>query len=839
MGTYQKTLHVIDLHIRILAIIAIIMNFNSEQLSVIDKIVGPLLVLAPAGTGKTTILAERIRKAINKGISPEKMLCLTFTNLAAKQLRDRVAQYEPDAAKQIWMGTFHGFCALVLYKEAKKVGLPSDYVIYDEEDSKELLKKIMDSDLNDNILMGPNLNDDALAVFSKAKSNAIDSGLTMSGYSGHGLQPPYRLIYQQHSEELRKRHAMDFSDLIYYVRAVFANFDAIKQKWMQRFSFIQIDEIQDTHMAEYDVIKTLSQNNNVAFFGDLDQSIYGWRGAMPVKVKDKFISDFKPKIINLQKNYRATKKLLLAADSFSKLSFRHRFTHLIPDDSCEEGNKIKVHLADTAPEEANWICSQIENLTKGNRQCNFKDIAILCRTNNLSHDIGQVLVDREIPCLTVDQYQFFRRQEIKDVLSFVKLILNPYDISAAHRIALRFVEGFGEKSLRSILSIPEDSGLFLSDFFNIETLRYDDPFGRLVDYYKKDSIVVLDTETTGLTPSQDNIIQVAYQILHKGKPEEIFNKYLKSTKSVGSSFNVHKISDDYLLKYGEEPNDIFETLRKKWKDRLIVGHNIKYDVSMINSHAHRCGIDLGHLLFEDTYEIARRLIKSESYRLEDICRELKLNVQSTHNALDDVLATAELVHQLIPRIEETYEQRKKIINKYKDRFEDYANKLEYLRRCSQEMRPAALLQYIMEEFDLKGHYNTEKNRLGNLDQLLKIFEEHDRIDLIPFDALHMLLQYVSLARSLDHLVDRSNNVLVAPIHQSKGLEFKSVFIAGAVDGFIPIFRGDNLEEEKRLFYVAITRAKRNLFITGFRQYKNFNKKMTPFLDYIDRKLIEY
>ncbi|MCX5813383.1 MAG: UvrD-helicase domain-containing protein [Proteobacteria bacterium] len=817
------------------------MNFNSEQLSVIDKIDGPLLVLAPAGTGKTTILAERIRKAINKGISPEKMLCLTFTNLAAKQLRDRVAQYEPDAARQIWMGTFHGFCALVLYKEAKKVGLPSDYVIYDEEDSKELLKKIMDSDLNDNIFMGSDLNDDALAVFGKAKSNAIDSELTMSGYSGYGLQPPYRLIYQQYAKELRKRHAMDFSDLIYYVRAIFANFNAIKQKWMQRFSFIQIDEIQDTHMAEYDVIKTLSQNNNVAFFGDLDQSIYGWRGAMPVKVKDKFISDFKPKIINLHKNYRATKKLLLAADSFSKSSFRHRFTNLIPDESCEEGNNIKVHLADTGEEEADWICSQIEDLTNGNTRCNFKDIAILCRTNNLSRNIGKVLEDWGIPCLTVDQYQFFKRQEIKDALSFMKLILNPYDISAAHRIALRFVKGFGKESpLQSILSKTEDSGLFLSDFFNIETLRYDDPFGRLVDYYyKKDSIMVLDTETTGLTPSQDNIIQIAYQILHKGKPEEIFNKYLKSTKSVGSSFNVHKISDDYLLKYGEEPNDIFETLRKECKNRLIVGHNIKYDISMINSHAHRCGIDLGHLLFEDTYEIARRLIKSESYRLEDICRELELNVQSTHNALDDVLATVELVHRLIPRIDKKCEQRKTIINKYKYIFEDYANKLEDLRRCSHEMRPVALLQYIMEEFNFKEYYRTEKNRLDNLDQLLKIFEEHDRIDLIPFDALHMLVQYVSLAQNLDHLVDRSNNILVAPIHQSKGLEFKSVFIAGAVDGFIPIFRGDNLEEEKRLFYVAITRAKRNLFITGFRQYKNFNKKMTPFLDYIDRELIEY
>ena len=814
------------------------MNFNTEQLSVINKVDGPLLVLAPAGTGKTTILAERIRRAIKKGISPEKMLCLTFTNLAAKQLRDHVARYEPDTARQIWMGTFHSFCALVLYKEAKKVGLPSDYVIYDEEDCKELVKKIILDDLKD----------DLLAVFDKAKANAIDSELTMRGYSGLKLQPPYRFIYQKYSNELHKRHAMDFSDLIYYVRAIFANFDAIKQKWMRRFSFIQIDEIQDTHMAEYNVIRTLSQNNNVAFFGDLDQSIYGWRGAMPIKVKDKFISDFQPTVISLKKNYRATKKLLLAADSFSE-SFSSRYTRLVPDESCEEGSNIKIHLANTdQKEEANWICSKIEDLTSNNTQYNFKDIAILCRTNKLSHSIGQVIESRGIPCLTVDQYQFFRRQEIKDALSFMKLLLNPYDISAAHRIALHFVKGFGKESLQSILSMSEDSGLVLPDFFNIETLRYDDPFGRLVHYYKKDSIMVLDTETTGLTPSQDNIIQIAYQILHQGNKLKQFNKYLKTTKPVGSSFSVHKISDEYLLKYGEEPTDVFETLRKECKDHLIVGHNVKYDIGMMNSHAHRCGIDLGHLLFEDTYEIARRLIKSESYRLEDICRDLGLNVQSTHNALDDVLATVELVHLLIPLIDESCEQRKKIITKYKHLFEDYAKKLEYLRQCSHEMRPAALLRYVIEEFDFKGWYCTDKNRLDNLDHLLDIFEEHDHGDLIPFDALHMLVQYISLARNLDHSIDRSNKVLVAPIHQSKGLEFKSVFIAGAVDGFIPLFINKNLEEEKqrelleeekRLFYVAMTRAKKNLFITGFSRYNGFRKNITHFVNHINRELIEY
>jgi DNA helicase-2/ATP-dependent DNA helicase PcrA len=815
------------------------MHLNADQQSVVDHILGPLLVLAPAGSGKTALLALRAVRALQAGINPEGMLCLTFTNLAARQLRDRVERILPQYARHIWTGTFHGFCASVLHIEAKHVGLPGDFVIYDEEDCKELLTFVMKRDGWDGI----GKPDDLLTIFDNAKARAQGSAIRLHGYDGQGItDQEQRTLYLSYARELIARHALDFSDLIYFVRAMFEHVDPLRWKWSGRFKFIQVDEVQDTHLAEYDVIRTLSSAKSIAFFGDLDQSIYGWRGATPIRVRDQFIEDFQPVIRNLPLNYRATKSLIRAADTFASRAFSMRSTKLVPDESCPNGLPIKVHHADSEDAEATWIGRQIQVLTRASN-CSYRDIAVLCRTNKKAQQIGSALESLGMPCLTVEQYQFFRRQEVKDAVCFLKLLLNPHDISAAHRIALRYIENVGAATVRRIAGDGSRIGLRLPDFLRTETFNYDDPFGELIHAYSRKMLTVVDTETTGLSPFSDNVVELAYCILVSGHATAERSALIRSNKPVGVSLHVHGISDEKLEQEGVAPEHAFAAMLQDSAGSLVVGHNVAFDLAIIRSHAARVGIEIPIASYVDTYEIARRFISCDSYRLGDLCEILHLPHGTAHRALGDVKATVALLRALMPRIEAGQAERRVFVAKYRGVFESFADRFSYFRREVGQRRPALLLDTLLSELGVLDAYREEPHRTENLRRLVSIFSERDPIHLPPSDALQVLVQFSSLAKNLDHLSESADKVIVAPIHQSKGLEFKSVFIAGAVDGFIPVFRASDVEEEKRLFYVAMTRARNALHVTGFRQYVTdrgyvFEKTMTPFLRHIDPAFLD-
>ena len=831
------------------------MRLNPEQKAVVEHIFGPAIVMAPAGSGKTALLARRVEGALAQGVSAKDILCLTFTNLAARQLRARVEATAPEHARDIWMGTFHGFCASVLHIEAKQTGLPGDFVIYDEEDCQDLLENIVRNEGFQNIGKPAEI----LAFFENAKSRSVGDGLRLDGYDGSDiltLSDDYvrdafkrsdnidfdRLkevlpgLYVRYSKELIARHALDFSDLIYFVRAILAKVPKLRVKWSERFRFIQVDEVQDTHMAEYDVIRTLSSAGNIAVFGDLDQSIYGWRGATPLEVRDCFVRDFQPKVFTLPVNYRATRQLIRAADSFASRAFEQRFTSLVPDESCDEGSRVMVHHADSENAEAEWIADRIAELSHSANE--FNNIAVFCRTNKKAQQVGGVLEKRRVPCVTVDQYQFFRRQEIKDALALLKLLLNPYDQSAAQRIALRYVEGAGEATVNRIVEDGGRIGVRLPDFFSSRTFIHDDPHGPLLTAYHDGKITVLDTETTGLSSVSDNIVELAYCVLDSGELRKESSTLVRSDKPVGSSVNVHGITDDDLDRDGMEPTEALAALMTDCAGSLLVGHNVPFDLGMIRSQAARLDIDFSGQNYADTYELARRFVDSRSYRLSDLSDMLQLRPNLAHRALGDVRTTASLLRHLIPKIAAGQFERREFVARYRKIFEPFAERFSAFRIEAERQRPADLLHSMLEELGVFGTYEDEDARTENLNCLVSIFEERDRVESPPAESLQSLVQFASLARNLDHLSENMDKVIVAPIHQSKGLEFRAVFIAGAVDGFIPIFNASDIEEEKRLFYVAMTRPKQLLYVTGSKVYGNYRKRMTPFLSHIDSALVE-
>ncbi len=588
------------------------------------------------------------------------------------------------------------------------------------------------------------------------------------------------------------------------------------------------------------MIRHLASAGNITAFGDLDQSIYGWRGAMPLQVTECFLHDFSARKMVLPLNYRATRVLIRAADSFAEQAFRKRFTRLQAAESCPNGDPVETFFPRTESEEEAEIARRIQRLI-GSGCARPGDIAVLTRTNRKAQRIGSLLEEKNVPCLTVEQYQFFRRQEVKDALAFLKLLLNPNDLSAAHRLCLRFVRGVGERGIRNVAGDGNPGGVCLADLLRGSTFEYDDPFGLLLEHYRHGRIVVMDTETTGLQAGRDHVVEIAWQVLEKGRPVGQAARLLKAGVPLGDSCSVHGITEEDIEREGIVPGAAIAEFLDVTHGALVVGHNVSFDLAMVRAEARRAGIPVPDVRTEDTYRLARRFLQAESFRLGRLAENLGLEVHTEHRALGDVQTTVELLQALVSRVEEDAGQRAEVVNAYRDRMEDVAHRMDHFRREMETQRPAVLLASILEDMGVRSFYAKERERVRNLDRLVSIIEEHDPGELRPVEALARVVQFAGLAKNLDHLCRGEDKVIVAPVHQGKGLEFRVVFIAGAVDGMMPSFYAKDLEEEKRLFYVAMTRPKERLYVSGFRTYvsaygRAYEKDPSPFLRAIDPEL---
>lgn len=814
-------------------------QLNQEQKRIVERIQGALLVLAPVGTGKTRVLAERVVHAVREGIPARNVLCLTFTNRAAGEMRQRLAQYSPEAARQATIKTFHALCAHILHLHADEAGLPADFVIYDEQDSLGLIKQ----------LFRLSRDRDAQDIFGKINDCKTDYrvpaslGGTWERIFGQ-LGPErcsYACVYQA---VLMQRHALDFGDLIYYVRTLLRENSDVTGYWEHRFQFVQVDEAQDTQMAEYGIVRTLAyRSGNLALIGDLDQTIYRWRGSEPEKVLAQFEADFAPLRSALVKNYRATKLLLQAADSFAA-SFSKRHTAIEPAECCDPGVRIRLHHAENEGKEAQWIGDQITRLAGGASHFRYDRIAVLTRTNRrctaVSQGLGQFYP--EIPTVTVDQYRFFQRQEIKDALAYVRLLLNPHDTGAVHRVLLRPKRGVGKATVDNIRGQGQTCGLRLTDMVDKRTLMCGDPFAPILESYHRGKAVVFDVETTGLSVGEDEVVELAATRLCCGQPAGTFHAYIKNSVPVGESEQIHGHSDAFLADNGQAGTEVFRHFFDFCGQALLVGHNVGYDIKMVSAHARRLGLTAPVFLFADTWNLASRCVRAEDYRLETLATKLGLQTRPTHRAQDDVQATVELLAALVPKLRQGVALRRSLVHAYCESFQPLASAFEAWRSLTAKLRPAELLARILDESGLLAFYQEETPRRGNLEDLISTFDRHDDRQLHPETALRSVVEFTALARNVDFLAQNDNRVLIATIHQAKGLEFDTVFLAGASDGEIPHFycqSAADIEGDRHLFYVALTRAKRRLFISGYQQNNwGHERALSPFAADLDPRFVE-
>ena len=790
--------------------------FNNKQQEIIKHLYGGLLVLAPVGTGKTLTLAERAANAVSNGIAPERVLCLTFTNRATKEMSERIKRRQLLDADKITISTFHALCATMLRLESREIGLPRDFVVYDEVDSIELIQEIEHVGFQE----ARNIYNQIGVLKVNTDGNLISAnGLMWDLFKN--LPDRTASIAIEYQRALQLRHALDFQDLVAFTWAMVKENEEIHERWIDRFDFIQVDEVQDTHFSEYRIVHTLAQKSgNLALIGDFDQTIYEWRGSEPRKLIEAFRRDFAPvTLMPLKVNYRSTKRLLGTATTFAK-SFNHSTIVCHSSEGAKEGDPIQMIFEGDEKSEGERIGRIITGFYKSDPKIAFNHIGILTRTNQRGAVISQTLAAMNIPHVTVEQYEFFRRQEIKDALAHLKLLLNPYDLGSLLRVLERPAKGIGEVGLRELMTEGKAVGLNLTDMIDQKTLQYGEPFGALLDAIESGSVVVVDVETTGLDLGRDEVIEIAGVKLAAGQASEEFHIYLRNTVPVGASEAVHGHSDSFLEANGIEATEGLESFLSWIKGSLVIGHNVAFDLGIIGVHAGRLGLVAPEFNSFDTLDIAHRFLRLPQYRLADLAQHLKVSQSPTHKALDDARCTAEIILTMIPLLRRDTQLRRTLVQKHGKTFQPLISKFTEWKKRMAFTIPAELLTYILADSGLFEYYQDKPARLANLEQLRGVFISRDDPKLHPQVALQEVVKFCALAKNVDFLSDTDNRVPIITVHQAKGLEFDIVFLAGAVDGEFPSYyavKDGKLEEEKRVFYVGLTRAKRKLYITGFRR----------------------
>lgn len=432
-------------------------GMNDQQAEAVQTTEGPLLIMAGAGSGKTRVLTHRIAYLIDeKMINPWNILAITFTNKAAREMRERAVALNP-ATSETLIATFHSMCVRILRREADHIGYNRNFTIVDPGEQRTLMKRILK-----NLNLDPKKwNERAiLGTISNAKNDLLDE-IAYEHQAGDMYTQIVAKCYKAYQEELRRSEAMDFDDLIMMTLRLFDKNPDVLAYYQQRYQYIHVDEYQDTNHAQYQLVKLLaSRFKNICVVGDADQSIYGWRGADMQNILD-FEKDYpEAKVVLLEENYRSTKKILQAANDVIKNNRNRRPKKLWTQN--DEGEQIVYYRANDERDEAVFVASTIDNIVR-EKVKNFKDFAVLYRTNAQSRTIEEALLKSNIPYTMVGGTKFYSRKEIRDVISYLNLIANTSDNISFERVVNEPKRGVGPGTLEKLRNFAYEQNMSLLD----------------------------------------------------------------------------------------------------------------------------------------------------------------------------------------------------------------------------------------------------------------------------------------------------------------------------------------------------------------------------------------
>jgi DNA helicase-2/ATP-dependent DNA helicase PcrA len=429
-------------------------DLNEPQKQAVININGPSLIIAGAGAGKTRVLTYRIVHLLRQGVPAGKILSLTFTNKAAKEMKERITKIVgPEVARHLWMGTFHSVFAKILRMEGERLGYKPSFTIYDSSDSKSLIRNILkELNIDDNVYKPGTIS----SRISAAKNSLVTSGMyssdvSMQDYDKSSRMPLMADIYKMYASRCFKANAMDFDDLLLNTNILFRDCQDVLLKYQERFNYVLVDEYQDTNYSQYLIVKKLSaRHKNICVVGDDAQSIYSFRGARIENILE-FKNDYSDyKLFKLEQNYRSTQMIVNAANTIIANNEGQIEKKVFSMN--ETGEKIQVFQAITDQEEGFNVSSDIFD-KKFSQQLNWSDFAILYRTNAQSRIFEETLRRKNIPHKIYGGLSFYERKEIKDVLSYFRMVINPEDEEALRRSVNYPKRGIGDTTVQKLFEL--------------------------------------------------------------------------------------------------------------------------------------------------------------------------------------------------------------------------------------------------------------------------------------------------------------------------------------------------------------------------------------------------
>ena len=446
----------------------ILKGLNDKQYEAVINTEGPCLVIAGAGSGKTKVLTHKIAYLIGeKGAKPWDILAITFTNKAANEMKERIANLVGDNAKDIWMGTFHSICVRILRRFIDRIGFDSSFIIFDTSDQRTLVKNCMkDLAIDDKLFNDRSV----LSEISNAKNEMLEPEQYTARSNGDFRKEKIATVYELYQKRLKENNAIDFDDIINYTIKILMENPDVLEYYANKFKYVLVDEYQDTNKAQFTLVTLLaSKNGNITVVGDNDQGIYSFRGADISNILN-FERDFPgTKIIKLEQNYRCTGNILKAANSVIKNNEVKYKKELWTEN--EEGNLPNVYQADNEYDEATYIVTQIEHL-KREEYYKYSDFSILYRMNTQSRAIEDILRRENVPYKIVGGLKFYERKEIKDIIAYLRLIQNSADNLSLKRIINEPKRGIGKTSLDKVEALAEQNETSM-----YEVIKHADQYG--------------------------------------------------------------------------------------------------------------------------------------------------------------------------------------------------------------------------------------------------------------------------------------------------------------------------------------------------------------------------
>lgn len=633
---------------------------------------------------------------------------------------------------------------------------------------------------------------------------------------------------------LTQNNRLDFDDLILCASRLLTG--ETLQRTRARFPFITVDEMQDTSTLEYALLSRLFPGNNVMLCGDPFQTIYEWRGSSPKRIARDFIETYHAKEVSLSVNYRSTKTLLRAATGYlTNLSEEGGARETEPS-AAEEGDPVRLVTLKSEREEAEWIYRYLKKHralsaageSDSGKALHENSVCILARSNRYINSLEARFseieqnygADERLSFFTVDgDFRFFKKPVVKDVLAFWNLLV-ANDGAALSRIAPKYIRGVGEATVAAV-EAQNELGVSLASFLEEGAYKAFEPYEPLLKAVNEGNLVVYDLETTGLDVERDGAVQIAaVKIDRKGIKQEFLAYLNPAIPMDGDAVKTHGFTEEFLKAHATPSKEAYEKFREFTKGAVLLGHNnLQFDRSIVRRELRELHLPPLEIVGEyDTLALAKLFYpRFRNYKLSTLCEAFGIVNERAHDASSDIAATQKaffylLEHDLIP----SALARRQFVKKYAPRFERFFTALRGWRETFRFGEFAALNREIATSANLIGR-NKSAFAERDVKEIFSIGEERVARTGDGHGAILSLLSEAALAGSkMDVLLKKTNKIPVITVHGAKGCEFDTVIVAGADENNFPSYfavKSGNGEEEKRVFYVALTRAKKRLVIT--------------------------